>query len=86
MKLILLLKVQQMVMKRGGTAFQSLLESEAKALSMRKLPIIQGLANDGKFKELVKGYMDESFSVSDLSTLKNTMDAPAWDAFTAGIF
>jgi hypothetical protein len=69
-----------------GTAFQSLLESEAKALSMRKLPIIQGLANDGKFKELVKGYMDESFSVSDLSTLKNTMDAPAWDAFTAGFF
>ena len=37
-----------------GTAFQSLLESEAKALSMRKLPIIQGLANDGKFKELMK--------------------------------
>jgi len=69
-----------------GTAFQSLLESEAKALSMRKLPIIQGLANDGKFKELVKGYMDESFSVSDLATLKNTMDAPSWDAFTAGFY
>ena len=37
---------------------------------MRKLPIIQGLANDGKYKELLRGYMDNNFSVSDLATLK----------------
>ena len=69
-----------------GEAFQSLIEAEAKALSMRKLPIIQGLANDGKFKELLRGYMDPNFSVSDLATLKNTMDAPSWDAFTTGFY
>ncbi len=30
--------------------------------------------------------MDTNFSVSDLATLKNTMDAPSWDSFTAGFF
>jgi hypothetical protein len=53
---------------------------------MRKLPIIQGLANDGNFKELLRGYMDSNFSVSDLATLKNTMDAPSWDSFTTGFY
>ena len=69
-----------------GSAFEALIEAEAKSLSMRKLPIIQGLANDGKFKELLRGYMDPNFSVSDLATLKNTMDAPSWDAFTTGFY
>jgi hypothetical protein len=69
-----------------GSAFNSLLETEAKALSMRKLPIIQGLAENGKYKELVKGYMDTNFSVADIGILKNTMDDTAWDAFRAGFF
>ena len=69
-----------------GSAFEALIETEAKALAMRKLPIIQGLANDGNYKELLRGYMDTNFSVSDLATLKNTMDAPSWDSFTAGFF
>ena len=69
-----------------GSAFEALIETETKALAMRKLPIIQGLANDGNYKELLRGYMDTNFSVSDLATLKNTMDAPSWDSFTAGFF
>jgi len=69
-----------------GAAFEALIETEAKSLAMRKLPIIQGLANDGNYKELLRGYMDNNFSVSDLATLKNTMDASSWDAFTTGFF
>ena len=69
-----------------GQAFESLIDVSDAALSMRKLPIIQALANEGKYKELVKGYMDPKFAISDLATLKNTMDANAWDAFRAGFF
>ena len=69
-----------------GQAFESLIDVSDAALSMRKLPIIQALANEGKYKELVKGYMDPKLAISDLATLKNTMDANAWDAFRAGFF
>ena len=67
-------------------AFESLIETEAKALAIRKLPIVQSLGSEGRFKELLKGYMSEDFSVSDVNMLRQTMDENAFSAFTQGFF
>jgi malate synthase len=69
-----------------ANAFDSLIEAEAKALAIRKLPIIQALGSEGRFKELLKGYMSEDFSVSDINMLRQTMDENAFAAFSQGFF
>ena len=69
-----------------ANAFDSLIETEAKALAIRKLPIIQALGNEQRFKELLKGYMSEDFSVSDINMLRQTMDENAFAAFSQGFF
>ena len=69
-----------------ANAFDSLIETEAKALAIRKLPIIQALGSEQKFKELLKGYMSEDFSVSDIGMLRQTMEPEAFAAFSQGFF
>ena len=69
-----------------ANAYESLVRLQNDQLKMINLPIIQSLAIDGKYNQLLKGYMDPGYTINEIAMLKNTMDEKGFDAFKQGFF
>ena len=69
-----------------ANAYESLVRLQDDQLKMMNLPIIQSLAVDGKYNQLLKGYMDPGYTADEIFMLKNTMDKKGFNAFRQGFF
>jgi len=69
-----------------ATAYEALIRLQDDQLKMMNLPIVQSLAAEGKFNQLLKGYMDPAYTADEIFMLKNTMDEKGFSAFKQGFF
>ena len=69
-----------------ATAYEGLIRLQDDQLKMMNLPIVQSLAAEGKFNQLLKGYMDPGYTINEIAMLKNTMDEKGFNAFKQGFF
>jgi hypothetical protein len=69
-----------------ANAYESLVRLQNDQLKMMNLPIVQSLAADGKYNQLLKGYMDPAYTSDEIFMLKNTMDEKGFNAFRQGFF
>ena len=69
-----------------ANAYESLVRLQDDQLKMMNLPIVQSLSAEGKYNQLLKGYMDPGYTPDEIFMLKNTMDEKGWNAFRQGFF
>jgi len=69
-----------------ANAYESLVRLQNDQLKMMNLPIVQALSADGKYNQLLKGYMDPGYTADEIFMLKNTMDEKGFNAFKQGFF
>ena len=67
-------------------AYKALVRMQDDQLKMMNLPIIQSLSSEGKYNQILKGYMDPKYTVDEISMLLNTMDDKGQLAFKNGFF
>ena len=67
-------------------AYETLVRMQDDQLKMMNLPIIQSLSSEGKYPQLLKGYMDPHYTVDEIAMLLNTMDDKGKAAFKQGFF
>ena len=67
-------------------AYETLVRMQDDQLKMMNLPIIQSLSSEGKYPQLLKGYMDPHYSLDEITMLLNTMDDKGKAAFKQGFF